>query len=200
MTITIEQFVEREVIYCASLLIGVLLTAASQHGRLDDGTDYDELLDLTEVRDYKEPAQDHIAQMNNAELKSALSDRGVDDPRDQDVIDAVVHEMFGADADSSEAEDFFGMGQSELANLLEDHLEEKDGWENFCNNNDLEPHTSEVYEHWIVSRWLADKLKAKGEAVNTNICGLVIWGRTTTGQAISMDWVIGKIYEELVND
>lgn len=57
----------------------------------------------------------------------------------------------------------------------------------------------ECYEHWIVSEWLAGKLETKGEIVIRDICGLTIWGRTTTGQAISMDHVIQQIYNELFN-
>lgn len=54
----------------------------------------------------------------------------------------------------------------------------------------------EIFEHWAVSRWLAKKLLARGEAV-LGWEGLNIWGRTTTGQAISMDGVIREIVAEL---
>lgn len=73
------------------------------------------------------------------------------------------------------------------------------GWLELCEDHDIDPYecTREVYEHWIVSGWLADKLAEKGEAVDKDICGLTIWGRTTTGQAICMDAVIEEICADL---
>lgn len=72
-----------------------------------------------------------------------------------------------------------------------------DDWRDACEQDNLDPYTVEAYEHWIVSNWLADKLEAKGEMIGRDICGLTIWGRTTTGQAISMDSVIQEIYNDL---
>lgn len=54
----------------------------------------------------------------------------------------------------------------------------------------------EIYEWWIVSDWLIEKLKAKGEPVLVDEC---IWGRTATGQAILMDGVIREIVKEEYN-
>ena len=53
--------------------------------------------------------------------------------------------------------------------------------------------TSEALEHWIVSDWLADRLEEKGEMILKDFLGLTIWGRTTSGQAISIDNVIEEI-------
>lgn len=50
----------------------------------------------------------------------------------------------------------------------------------------LDPEQIEVYEHWIVSEWAARFLKQEGEVVG-EVCGLTIWGRCTTGQAIALD-------------
>jgi len=52
----------------------------------------------------------------------------------------------------------------------------------------------EVLEHWIVDPWLAAKLSARGEAVQP-FCGLWIWGRTTSGQAIHMDEVVRELFD-----
>ncbi len=66
-----------------------------------------------------------------------------------------------------------------------------------CEAFDIQPFIREVFEHWIVSDWLADKLEAKGEKVDRDFAGLIIWARTTTGQAISQDWVIEQIAKDL---
>lgn len=55
----------------------------------------------------------------------------------------------------------------------------------------------EVYEHWIVSDWLARKLEEHGEIVCHDLMGLTIWGRCTTEQAIKLDYVICQIFNEL---
>ena len=66
-----------------------------------------------------------------------------------------------------------------------------------CEDHDIEPYRREIYEHWIVSDWLAEKLEAKGERVGP-LGDLTIWGRTTTGQAIMLDRVICDIYDEVM--
>jgi hypothetical protein len=55
----------------------------------------------------------------------------------------------------------------------------------------------EVFEYWLVSRFLANRLEEHGEPVAQDFLGLTIWGRCTTGQAIYMDHVIGEIAEEM---
>lgn len=55
----------------------------------------------------------------------------------------------------------------------------------------------EVYEHWIVSPWLAEELAKRGERIEMDFFGLAVWGRTTTGQGIAMDSVIREIVSEL---
>lgn len=57
----------------------------------------------------------------------------------------------------------------------------------------------ETLEWWLVSPWLAKKLQLKGEPILENTYG-VWWGRCTEGQAISMDDVIDKIYEEVLGE
>lgn len=68
--------------------------------------------------------------------------------------------------------------------------------EELCSEYDIDPYEWEIYEHWIVSDWLAERLAAHGERVDTDFAGLTVWGRTTTGQAISMDSVILAIARE----
>jgi len=60
----------------------------------------------------------------------------------------------------------------------------------------FEPEPQEIYQWWIVSDWLADKLEQHGEPVLRNNFG-VWWGRTCCGQAIESDGVIQDIAKEL---
>ena len=73
---------------------------------------------------------------------------------------------------------------------------ETEAYEDCCFENNLDPEYIEAYEHWLVTNWLAEKLEAHGEMVG-DILGLTIWGRTCTGQAILLDYVISKICEDL---
>jgi len=59
-----------------------------------------------------------------------------------------------------------------------------------------EPVYREVFEHWIVTPWLAGHLAATGETV-VEFMGFNIWARTTTGQAISMDHVWSPIIKNI---
>ncbi len=61
---------------------------------------------------------------------------------------------------------------------------------------DMEWHFKEIFEYWAVSNYLYERLKAYGCPVwDTGSC--YIWGRTTTGQAILLDWIISQICYEL---
>jgi hypothetical protein len=61
---------------------------------------------------------------------------------------------------------------------------------------DLEEESQEVFEWWAVSSWLFEKLKEKGcVVVEAGSCH--VWGRCTTGQAILLDGVIGRICSEM---
>jgi bisphosphoglycerate-dependent phosphoglycerate mutase len=70
-------------------------------------------------------------------------------------------------------------------------------WQGYCEAECIEPYQREALEHWIVSDWLADKLEEKGEIIKRDFLNLTLWGRSTSGQSISMDGVITSIYNEL---
>lgn len=67
-------------------------------------------------------------------------------------------------------------------------------FEDIDNLYDENNEPQDVYEWWKVTPWLLAKLKDLGEPV---IEHAYIWGRTTTGQAISLDYVISKICADL---
>ncbi len=65
-----------------------------------------------------------------------------------------------------------------------------------CYEANQEP--QEIYEWWLVSPWFGKKLLIEGEPVIDNGYGMW-WGRTTTGQAISMDYIISKVYDDVMS-
>ena len=60
----------------------------------------------------------------------------------------------------------------------------------------IEERTHEALEHWIITDWLGDKLRAKGEIVG-ELFEFTIWGRCTSGQGIACDSVILDVAREL---
>ena len=66
-----------------------------------------------------------------------------------------------------------------------------------CYEETLEP--QEIFEWWLVSAWLAEKLQNKGEPILENTYG-IWWGRCISGQAIAMDFIIQEIYDEVIGD
>lgn len=56
---------------------------------------------------------------------------------------------------------------------------------------------AEILEYWGVSDWLASKLKEKGELIIEEF-NVSIWGRRTSGQHISMDFIMQEIARELM--
>lgn len=68
--------------------------------------------------------------------------------------------------------------------------EDDDCWA--CDENGEAQELREPLEYWSVSNWLAEKLRNEDESV-IDYCGLNIWCRTASGQAIYMDYVINQI-------
>ena len=129
---------------------------------------YDEVLDLCTKPDYDSAAYDACADLN---------------------FDAAAYmlDQYGAYAAPYEPiEDLISRVRKFAA---KDPIE-------FCELFDIEAYESEAFEHWIVSEFLAEKLREKGEIVG-ELFGLTIWGRCTTGQAIYIDRVIGEIAHEM---
>jgi hypothetical protein len=70
-------------------------------------------------------------------------------------------------------------------------------YENPYEDDGGEPELVEALEHWIVEDWFAHDLKERGELVG-DMLGMTVWGRTTSGQAISMDYVVQDILKDIV--
>ena len=61
-------------------------------------------------------------------------------------------------------------------------------WEELQNFDE----NSEIMEWWLVTPYMAELLKEKGEVILSDY-GCYWWGRTTSGQALYMDGVIQEI-------
>lgn len=113
--------------------------------------------------------------------------------------DEYSHMLYSADYESSLLENGIEksegpFGETVWADEDGDHCAGSE--QDACAFFDIEPFENEVYEHWIVSDWLASKLEEKGEIIERDFFGFTIWGRCTTGQAIALDRVICDIYDD----
>lgn len=66
-------------------------------------------------------------------------------------------------------------------------------------SDEIREQAGEIYEHWIVSEWLADRLRDRSQRVGS-LDNLTVWGRGCTGQAILLDSVIQDIVKERHRD
>jgi len=60
--------------------------------------------------------------------------------------------------------------------------------------DEIEDTPQEIYEWWVCSDWMIEKLRSLGEPILTNDYG-DWWGRCCTGQAIKLDNIIDRIIE-----
>jgi hypothetical protein len=112
---------------------------------------------------------------------------------------AVLDDIKGADPYNNDYGVLIEDLGRESANLVLNAMREAirnavfdDDIQKFCEINRIEPYEREVYEYWLVSEWGARRLQEVGEYVG-DIYGCSVWHRTTTGQAISMDYCIQEI-------
>lgn len=77
--------------------------------------------------------------------------------------------------------------------------ETAEDWKELCEDGfiNADDYRRDIYEHWIISDWFAGKLEEHGELVLRDFFGMTVWGRTTSGQAILLDWIISAIAEDM---
>lgn len=178
-----KKLVEREVVYCVSSLVWELMQKQEEFPEWTD-----ELMDLCRRGPAGIDAEDlitesqHVLYEDSSGYTCALPNdmaaeyNSISHP-DSDKL-AELRDEFLSDNGVylSDPED-----TSEVANVL---------------GLELSDYESEVYEHWIVSNFFAEKLKERGETV-CELMGLTVWGRCTIGQSISMDGVIEEIAKDM---
>ena len=121
-----------------------------------------------------------------------------DEPRDD--WEEPVAWFIRNDATKDELEAIAGMEiEDDLDATREGVLETVEDFEEVGREYNLDPYVTEIYEHWIVDRYFYQALLAEGQIV-FEFGGMLIWGRTTTGQSISLDGVIRRMTRELPDD
>lgn len=189
-----RQLVQREVYYCVSELVSTLSELAQTCGSRDTVDWEDDIFPLLEGTNWQEAAENEIDDADIERLEQMVDNVGywsdalskIDCPEDE-----VFEEWLESKEDSKPVLDT-------IRDYIRQHLSD---YEAFCQefDVDLDDYRSEVYEHWIVSTWVASKLKDAGYVVG-DLCGLTIWARECTGQAIYLDSFWEKLAEECYAD
>ncbi len=201
----VGDFVRQNVIACFSSLVSdvMVLVQNADHQTLQNTSfDYEELTNLVQRRDWETPGIEKTHKMDRDELLAELERLGAEDERDAHQRAEVASHHAAENDLSIEGwshwwEAFLGVSDGELQSKLADAVEsEADGWKDFCGEHNLDCEYDDVYEHWAVDRWFAARLEEHGEVVG-DFGGFKVWGRCTTGQSISMDYVVRQIYNEL---
>jgi hypothetical protein len=88
-----------------------------------------------------------------------------------------------------------------LAEIHQSYPDNADEWKlrESLQRHNIDPDQCEyeVYEHWLISDYLASRLEERDEVIDLDFYGLTVWGRCATGQLISLDPVIQDIYNSL---
>jgi len=174
-----EKLVERDIYYCQTMVIEKLLKDNDNYFDLpnisyyiaeqSDGTYFEG--DEEEKDDLKEELENKKDRFENALLKieyfrDNLSDKDIDY---YDILDEKADYLL----------DKLILMEKDIDNLEYADIEYK-----------------EVFEWWLISNYLANKLKGYCQVIFEDY-GCTWWGRCTTGQAILLDHVISKIAEDM---
>lgn len=206
-----RRLVDREIYYCVSSLVGTLSTLAQNCGSRvlrDECLDWEEdILPLLESINYEEAVRAWVMDSSGTDVESLESAVELDGYW-ENVVDASGYTTYLSEfTPTPEQEEAFDLQDwldadserdEKFRELVFEQLESTSNMEELCREFqvDIDDFRDEVYEQWIVSDWLARKLKGKGETVG-ELCGLTIWGRCTTGQSICLDRVIQNLAIEL---
>jgi len=166
--ITVDQMVQREVMVCLSSLVSTLAQAA------------------------------HVVMSRDQHPSDRSACRALGELTEQAfelACPVLDYEEAARDAGWEEFTDEFG---AQCWRDKTDRMTWAGTAENLCSEMGVDAYEWEVFEHWAVSGWLADKLEEHGEKVDKDFAGMCVWARTCTGQGIASDGVIIRIHAELI--
>jgi len=167
-----DAYVRRHIGPCVSSLMYGVGQNLEECSRIFD-FDYDEAINWFQVPDYETAVDYYVYHLDRDEVVEYLIGRGFE-CRDEEPVE-----------DLREA-------------MIEDIKSE--GLQEFVEENDIDFDYNEALEHWVLNEgYFMNELQARGEIV-FEFCNLRIWGRTTSGQSIAIDYVISKMVRDLPED
>lgn len=169
-------FVGREIKACVSNLVEFVLNTGSNGDMMVNDAPFT-TDDIANMYFYPE----HIG--TYAKFKGGTEEeKDKETERLQDLISLhndLMNDESGEETDNQGLEDINEKIQSEIEEL-----------------ENLNQESKEIYEWYVVSNYLGEKLEKKGEPT-INDGYTTYWGRTTSGQAILLDHVISEICSDM---
>ena len=161
-------------------------------GNIFEGSNCERIDRIDELREEYEDRQDRLAELTEKleEIRGNLAlDEELAETDDPAYSEEEKQEAAKAIPGWKKRIDAYNGAIFALSDMMDALLEDIDALEG------AEDYQQEIFEYWIVSSWFAKKLDAEGEPVYYGFNN--IWGRTCTGQAIKLDYVIGKIAADM---
>jgi hypothetical protein len=176
-----DQLVHRNVKLCCSGLIHTLIKCSEPNALDVLDINFEDLISVSSQPDYLQAVEEWIE--DDASIDDLVEAELIEKPKDDE--DDVQIENAEDTLRKVAARNARKLTAAQLRNLYEDQ-------EILCTSNTDEV---EALEHWIVDSGFGRYLAEFGEMVSSDIFpdGWTVWGRTTSGQAISMDYVIAQI-------
>lgn len=209
-----SSLVQQNIVCCVSSLVEGLLKVSSEldYKLFSEAfdIDIDDLQNLCQRPDYETAARDFIFNdADAADLESIAEDNGywediiaevvpeVEEVTEETEDDSTTYYLYTGNTESFDNEDEAREAaiESVMPAIREAVWKITTDYETVCSNYGLDCEYIEALEYWAVSDWLARKLAEKGETV-AEVCGLTVWGRCTSGQAISCDGIIEELAVE----
>jgi len=176
---TIQRLIDQDIYTNASVMVAGL-NDMEIWDRLP--ATYEALLDAMIKDDWEEPVRDALQDITPAGFLDVC-----------DVIGANAYTKDGTEIDPDNVETVEHNDVDRQA--LIGALEESGDWQEVADHLDLEPHTHEALQHWLVSDYLADALEEVGALVARDVLGFNVWGRTECGQSLTRDSDLHKVAE-----
>lgn len=175
--------------------------------------DYDEAMGWFQREDYSEVVSDFIDNADLDDLETIAdmvgywSDVVGDIPTAVEVEDEPNDETWVIESLNIRGEDEDEVNQEALEKSIKEIrakvkalITNDSEYAEIGRHFNLDPDYTAILEHWTLpERWTANDLEAEGEVV-FEFGGMTIWGRTTSGQSISIDYVIRKVVKQLDED
>lgn len=164
-----ERYLERDIVYCQTYLVEEMMQSGV------DGFSLEEVDNL-----YPDPEEWTVEQ-----CREYLEDRGIDPESEGLPLAACPNHLSDCDDD----------GFCTLCGEQEEEEDVADEWRDAVRDNS---EAAEIYEWWLVTDWLADKLEEAGKPI-LRAANCAWWGRTCTGQNIILDGTLQEVAKQFLD-
>jgi hypothetical protein len=206
-----SAYVGRGVLYCVSSLFWPMSQNVEAAAKLFDES-YDEMCEWFQRTDWETPVEDYIREADLDDLERIAEMVGDwDDVLGMAAVPKILETIYVVDGEDSpvwtfgdqefdDEDDAVQAARESVIDAIRHNVSalitSDDEYREIACDFNLDPEYDDVYEHWLCTGYFAKELEAHGELV-FGFCNMTVWGRTTTGQSIALDYVIRQIVKDL---